>query len=343
MSDLQPTFTVIAPTFNRREIVLQTLRHLAAQDYPHSRFEVLLVDNSSDDTPEMVEEFATTAPMAVRLLRSGERLPAVKRNEGLVAATGEYVVFINDDVWFAPDFLREHARSHERATRPVAVLGHVYQSPAMPQTPFIARYRPFAYHEIAERADRTVTYRYSWSMNLSLPRAEMLENGLTFHEDWRHIGHEDVELGWRWTRSGREIVYNPRATGEHFHPHTVVSARRLQESVGRGLRDLEALIPDPGLLERYGVFSWRNSPRSIARGLVRRALFNATTSARLAEWLDRRTTPSRFQDWCYWKVLLEATNRGYRDESGRGFERAVRPALEPKPDVAGGILGEVLS
>ena len=77
-------------------------------------------------------------------------------------------------------------------------------------------------------------------------------------------GSEDVELGYRWTRAGYQVIYNPRAWGEHYHPHDLDTACRLQEVIGRGLRDLEALIPDPGLLERYGVFSWDNSPRSVA-------------------------------------------------------------------------------
>jgi hypothetical protein len=162
-----------------------------------------------------------------------------------------------------------------------------------------------------------VPWRYFWSMNVSLSRAEMVGRNLIFHEDWSEIGHEDVELGYRWSRAGRSIVYNPRAWVEHYHPHTVASAARLQEGIGRGLRDLEKLVPERGVLERYGIFSWRNSPRSIARGFIRRALFNAFTAPRLVAWLDTRAEASRLQNWMYWKVLLHYTNRGYRAAAPR--------------------------
>jgi len=307
------TMSVVIPTYNRSSVVERTLRCLAAQDYPADRFEVIVVDNSTDDTPAMVERLASEAPCAIRLIADAPRLPAIKRNIGLRRSTGDIVLFFNDDVWAVPTLLSEHARTHATCDAPIAVLGLVEQSPEMPWTPFGAAYRPFAYHEIADRADNRVSWRYFWSMNLSLPRREMLSRDLLFHEDWSEIGHEDIELGYRWSRAGRDIVFNPRARGEHFHPHTLASACRLQESVGRGLQDLEQLIPEADLLERYGVFSWSNSRRSILRGLVRRSLFNARTVPALSGWLDRRKSRSAVTDWMYWKVLLHFTERGYRN------------------------------
>lgn len=316
MIDL-PFVSVIAPTYNREDVVEKTLEHLIAQDYPKDRYEVILVDNSTDGTPAMVERVAATAPIPIALIWIDERLPAVKRNIGLDAARGDLVMFINDDVWFEPNALIEHAMSHETLGRPGAVAGHVYQSPKMDQTPFIEAYEPFAYHEIADRADQSMSYRYFWSMNISLPRATMIERNLRFHEDWAQIGHEDVELGYRWSNAGLPIVYNPRATGEHFHPHTLESACRLQASVGAGLRDLEKLIPEPDLLERYGIFSWRNSPRAVVRGLVRRALFNRATVPYVARWLTSRDHNTAASRWLYWKVLLHFTNDAYRRTAPR--------------------------
>jgi glycosyltransferase involved in cell wall biosynthesis len=327
-----PAVSVVIPTFNRCAVVEATLEHLLAQDYPADRFEVLVCDNSTDATPEMVEATAARAGVAVRLLRSGHRLPAVKRNEGLRAAAGELVLFFNDDCWAHPRLLREHARSHARAAEPVAVLGHVAQSPMMPQTSFVAWFEPFAYHEIAERADRTVSYRYAWSMNLSFPRREMLARNLLFHEDWAVIGHEDVELGHRWVAAGRSIVYNPAARAEHYHPHDLASACRVQAGIGAGLRDLEALVDDPGLLERYGVFSWRNRPRAVARGVARRVLFNGVTVPPVQRWLEGRPRGRALDRWLYWKVLLHHTNRGYRRQAPRHPQRT--PFLPPVAEVS---------
>src|SRR5688572_2308150 len=39
-----PTFSVILPTYNRCDVVRQTLTQLIAQDYPSDRFEILVCD-----------------------------------------------------------------------------------------------------------------------------------------------------------------------------------------------------------------------------------------------------------------------------------------------------------
>lgn len=320
MSDL-PTISIVFPTYNRCDVVERTIAHLLAQEYPADRYEIVAVDNSTDGTPAMVRRIAEASARdggpRVVLDWVPERLPAVKRNRGLRQAQGELVMFINDDLWLEPTALAEHAASHRAHEDPVAVLGWCRQSPEMPRTPFVDFYEPFAYSRMDHLVDQPVPYEMFWSMNLSLPRQVMLDRNLVFHEDWAHIGHEDVELGWRWTQAGFAAIYNPRARGDHFHPHTVASACRLQESVGRGLRDLEALVPDPGLLERYGVLSRRTGVRNIARFAVRDCLFNRWTAPAAARWLDGRSKNTALVRWMYWKVLMQSCRHGYRTEPRR--------------------------
>jgi glycosyltransferase involved in cell wall biosynthesis len=324
-----PSVSVVIPTYNRSDVVERTLRCLAAQDYPADKLEVLVVDNSSDDTPQMTRRVAAEVDITIRLLERPERMPATKRNIGVREATGELVLFMNDDLWLVPEAVREHAVAHRaRGDQPVAVLGRTIQSPQMEQTPFIEAYEPFAYFELGREPRRDLRWWYCWSMNLSLPREVMLARNLVFHTDWREIGSEDVELGWRWTQAGYPLDYAPAAWGEHFHPHSLDSASRLQASIGRGVRDLEALVDDPDLLERWGIFDWRNSPRSVARSLIRMVLFNDVTVPPVTRWLNGRTSNNAASRWLWWKVLLHHTNKGYRATSPR------RPVPTPTLPVA---------
>ena len=319
------TVSVIIPTYNRSDVVEQTLRHLLAQDFPAEDLEVLVVDNSTDDTPVMVQRLGVESGGRIRLVAVTERLPARKRNIGVELAAGDLVLFMNDDVWLVAGAVGEHVRLHRSSDEPVAVLGHVHQSDQMPPTPFVETYQPFAYAELAGRHGQVVPWQYFWSMNLSLPRAEMVQRSLLFHEDWAEIGHEDVELGYRWHQAGRRLLYTEVASGEHYHPHTLRSACRLQESIGRGLRDLEVLIPEPGLLERYGVLAWGNRPAALARQAVRHALFNRATVPLAIRWLERQPRNTRLTEWMYWKVLLHHTTRAYHATPPRS--PAPRPIL----------------
>ncbi|MDQ1586364.1 MAG: hypothetical protein QOJ90_511 [Actinomycetota bacterium] len=336
MTDLD--FSVIFPTYNRCEVVEETLQRLIDQDYPKDRFEIIAVDNSTDGTPAMVERMAEVSRAsggpAIRLLRLPERLPAIKRNRGLEVARGRFVYFINDDMWFAPDALSQHAATHASWTEPVAVLGSCFQSPRMPRTTFTSFYDPFPYNQMTGFVDGPVPYRFFWSMNLSLPRDVMIERNLRFHEDWAHIGHEDIELGWRWCGAGLKAIYNPRALGEHYHPHTLASACRLQESIGRGLRDLEVLVPDEDMLTRYGVVTRHAAPRTLIRSLVRAALFNSRTVPPLMRVLDGNERDSFWARWVYWKIMLWHTNYGYRHEPRRHPSSLVsmaRPYEQARP------------
>lgn len=309
--------SLILPTYNRCDVVEITLRHFIAQRYPAELMEVLVADNSSDGTPEMVRRVASESPFPIRLISSTERLPAVKRNQALRVASGELVIWMNDDVWVAEDFVQRHVDAHARFTEPVAVVGLVEQSKSMPDSPFSRWYRPFAYDEITGRAGRPVSYRYHWSMNLSMPRQVMLDRNLIFHEDWANIGHEDVELGYRWTRARYQVIFEPMAWGEHFHPHDLDSACRLQHSIGRGLRDLEVLIPEPDLLERYGLLSPTVSRRGRIRMTVRRMLFNRWTVPPLQRRFAALDKQSRIAQWSYWKIMLHHAETGYRSAARR--------------------------
>lgn len=311
-----PTCSIILPTYNRCDIVEQTLLRFLAQDYP-ADFEILVADNSTDGTPAMVERLAETSPVPLRLLWSEERLPAVKRNDALHAATGDLVFFMNDDVWVRPDFLIEHARTHLASDEPIGVLGLVDQSEQMPPLPFTQWYRPFGYHRIADRADQEVDWRFFWTMNISLPRQEMLDRNLVFHEDWAHIGCEDMELGYRWEKAGLKLVYNPRAWGEHYHPHDLDSACRLQASIGRGMRDMEVLVPEPGLHEWYGILHPDAKGKARLRMRVRGLLFNRYTVPPLQRYFAKPEHHSRLAEWTYWKIMLHHTQSAYEREPRR--------------------------
>jgi glycosyltransferase involved in cell wall biosynthesis len=107
-----PTFTVIVPTYERPELLAETVQSVLAQTVED--FECLVVDDASPHP--------ATAPddPRVRVVRlSKNRGEPGARNAGLAAARGRYVTFVDDDDLFAPDRLAFALEGLERA--PVAV------------------------------------------------------------------------------------------------------------------------------------------------------------------------------------------------------------------------------
>src|SRR3954466_2068490 len=95
----EPRVSFVISTYNRRDVLLQTLDRVKACEVPH---EILLVDNASPDGS--AKAVAEVHP-GVRLFPLGENLGPCAKNIGLKQARGEYVVFLDDDSFPIPGAL----------------------------------------------------------------------------------------------------------------------------------------------------------------------------------------------------------------------------------------------
>ena len=86
-------------TFNRFEHLKVLLEKLGELTYPH--YEVIVVNGPSTDGTERIKELFP----CVKYLESSIRNLSVSRNQGLEAAAGDYVAFIDDDAYPEPDWL----------------------------------------------------------------------------------------------------------------------------------------------------------------------------------------------------------------------------------------------
>ncbi len=91
----RPTVSVIIPTYNYGRFVTEAVDSVLAQTHPDR--EIIVVDDgSSDDTPQRMAPYADR----VRYLRQANQGPSASRNNGIAAARGEFVAFLDaDDIW----------------------------------------------------------------------------------------------------------------------------------------------------------------------------------------------------------------------------------------------------
>jgi glycosyltransferase involved in cell wall biosynthesis len=104
-----PKITVAIPTYNRADFLRQTLAGIAAQHFPREQFEVLVIDNNSTDhTRAVVAEFADVRPAPRHVLEPQQGLDYA-RNRAIAEARGDIIVFGDDDILVAPDWLAQIA------------------------------------------------------------------------------------------------------------------------------------------------------------------------------------------------------------------------------------------
>jgi glycosyltransferase involved in cell wall biosynthesis len=100
--------SVVIPTFNRRETLKIALVALFKQDYPHSKYEIIVVDDySSDATKEEVLALAKTTDVALFYYANDKaKGQLTARNLGFSKAKGEFVASTDDDMWVDEHWLK---------------------------------------------------------------------------------------------------------------------------------------------------------------------------------------------------------------------------------------------
>lgn len=91
--------SIITPMFNSDAFISDTIHSILNQTY--TNWELILIDdNSSDNTLQIVESFISQNPNIKLLKNTKNQGAAVSRNLGIKAAKGDFIAFLDaDDLW----------------------------------------------------------------------------------------------------------------------------------------------------------------------------------------------------------------------------------------------------
>ena len=119
--------SVIIPTYNRSHILPMGLRSLLTQNFNFNDFEIIVVDNNStDDTKQIVEQFIRENPqMVVRYILEQRPGSGYARNTGAKNTQFDILSFSDDDVIFSPQWLSEISHIFEINNQICAVAGKI--------------------------------------------------------------------------------------------------------------------------------------------------------------------------------------------------------------------------
>lgn len=252
--------TVVVCTRDRTEMLRSALESVLAATYPN--FGVLVVDNAprTDATREYVKSLADPR---VRLIT--EPIPGLSRarNTGLLAAAGNIVAFVDDDVVVDRDWLSILVRGFGYGDSVGCVSGMVpageLRTPAQAYFENRAGWSESADVRMFEwsAAPRDVPLfpfevrHYGTGANFAVDRRVVLRLG-GFDEHLgagtRVSGGEDIDMFFRILRSGRQLVREPAAIAWHRHRATAEDLRAQTRGYGLGLGAwLAKLASDPAM------------------------------------------------------------------------------------------------
>src|SRR4029078_1004711 len=114
-------FTIVMPTFQRRDVVTESVRALDGQRNSPPFDVVVVVAGSSDGTAAALRTLEP--PFGLTVVEQANLGRAAACHRGAAAADGEWLLFLDDDMEADPDLLAVHERSHRQGAD--VVVGHV--------------------------------------------------------------------------------------------------------------------------------------------------------------------------------------------------------------------------
>jgi peptidoglycan/xylan/chitin deacetylase (PgdA/CDA1 family)/GT2 family glycosyltransferase len=305
-------FSVVIPTFQRRELVVRAVSALERQSFRD--FEtIVVIDGSSDGTADALRSLELSFPLLI--VEQPNRGAAAARNAGAAGAHGALLLFLDDDMEADPELLAEHERSH--AAGADIVLGHLPLHPASPPsvlTPGVGRWTERRRQRLAE-AGSHIPASDLLTGQLSIARETFERLGgfdLAFTREGA-FGGEDVDFGHRARQEGLSIAFNQAAVSfQYYDIDPSVFTRRSREAASAA-QELAAKHPEHAT-ELGGPARSFSSPhrRAIMGRLAAAPSALSLPLVNFAIALARRSDPGRYGRTLFFDVQAMEQLRGAR-------------------------------
>ena len=199
--------------YGRLDLLCGIMHSLVEQKYPRNFFEVILIEDrgGTEEGKAFCESFADRLDVKYWPLDKNYSNMGYSRNFGLARASGQYVLFLDDDtVILQKNFLNQLEKTFLSHTESDAILPRGRASHAL----WPERYD---YHEAYFPTSRCTAYRYSVLKELG-----------GFMNCF--AGQEDVEFVIRFIITGKKALAVPCL--EYFHPPLMIPNLKKPEAVG---------------------------------------------------------------------------------------------------------------
>ncbi len=252
--DSMPMVSVVIPVYKDPWRLLSTLRSLARQTYPRKRFEIIVVDNGSND--DFIPCLSRIDNVVIAQESKAGAFPA--RNKGVSIACGKIVAFTDSDCIPKEDWIEMGVKPFLAFPDCVAAAGQIelfYKVPGFPSSlELYDKLTSLSQKEFVEKEN------YGATANLFVLKSFLDKFG-SFDASFKTEGG-DAELGHKIFESGMKLIFNPEAIVEH------PTRRRLRDVIKKSLR---ATIGTQTTIERYN-YSQRKFFQYIRYQIIERPL-----------------------------------------------------------------------
>jgi len=200
--------SVIIPTHNRPDKLVETVAALRHQTLLGREYEILVMDDGSTPPVMLTGDLENPTCRVIRL-EGVER--SIARNMGAQQAKGEILLFVDDDMKVNEDFLACHLYSHQQHPGAL-VIGAVRLPAEFLMTPFGRFRQMLELQEVPVESGFVSSPNFCTAQNMSILKGRFKELG-GFDEDI--VSSEDQEFALRHTARKGKIVFTLDALAIH--------------------------------------------------------------------------------------------------------------------------------
>src|ERR1700686_291105 len=228
-------FTLIIPTHNRASSLKRAIESGLALEYPVDRFDIIVVDNASTDgTEDVVRQFQECGSQKrLRYVRENRLGLHFARHKGAQSATGDVLIFTDDDATFSPTWLHAYGKAFIEHPEMVAAGGPVRPVGESPRPKWLAEFmgesRAFVILSLMEPQDefKISTKGGFFGVNMAIRRNVLFDvggfNPESFGDVW--LGDGETGLNRKLSERGWLIGYVPNALVYHYIPQFRMTAK----------------------------------------------------------------------------------------------------------------------
>lgn len=224
--------SVIVPVYNDEKYLKQCLDSVLNQTYRN--LEIILVDDgSTDNTPQICEQYREK-DKRIRLLHKVNGGVGSSRNAGLSMATGDYLLFIDDDDWIDKDYIENLYDLLKRKKADIAICNYAnfYERNAL----FTFAVQKNNYYEKVFSVKDWFRLEYNsknnWSVLFAVPWCKLFKRSLFKHIAYpTNVPVEDDLTTWKVYLLAERIAYANKTKYIHRLLNSSVSTRANRTAV----------------------------------------------------------------------------------------------------------------
>ncbi len=236
-ADSLPIITTQLPIYNEKHVATRVMRAAAEQDYPASKHQILVLDDSTDETSALIDATAAELRAAGAWIHVCRRSDRRGFKAGALAAAmdqvaGEYIAIFDADFVPAPDFLTNLLPS--LLASPHIGLAQARWTHLNRDHSFLTKTQAVGIdaHFIIEQSARAGAGLFlNFNGTAGIWRKQAIAEAGGWHADTLT---EDLDLSYRAQLAGWKIVYDPTVTVPAELPETISAFRSQQFRWAKG-------------------------------------------------------------------------------------------------------------